>query len=443
MRYHDMEPTAGWWQQSLHQQWQGMSTAMLRNVPTRYTQMQLVHEIDSSGFCGKYDFLHLPLDSSAKGSSLLSNVGFAFINFISEADLLKFVAAFDGRYSFQKHKNSKLARVVPAHIQGFDKNVHHFWESATGQSRAPHSRGTPMILLDGRQVDINEAARCSLRSTTTPQAQVIAAMEKPAIHVRTQGALWDDKKKPDGNFIEKTAMFLPQDVKLTPLELGELEVLLLSRAACAQAKASKAFDQACDNFKRQTAIGQQPSEVAFQAWQTYEELQMAAKLAAAPLETLAANFKQAPSHSEANPVSHHRIPSAFDSHAPMSINFSSLCTAPCGADDTDDLNPDGLFSEAKVEFERMLAGLLAQSPTAKTCEPATVGGVAESTISSTEADSGMGGSSGDESPRSAGTGLLEEYAPLARDSPAYVSMSSTPPRTGRSSAATNKVGKRF
>ena len=40
----------------------GRTTIMLRNIPNKYTQEMILHEIDESGLYKRYDFFYLPID---------------------------------------------------------------------------------------------------------------------------------------------------------------------------------------------------------------------------------------------------------------------------------------------------------------------------------------------------------------------------------------------
>ncbi|CAJ1368930.1 unnamed protein product, partial [Effrenium voratum] len=70
----------------------GLTTVMIRNVPSRYTQQKLMREINSLGFLGQYDFFYLPVQPHGRG-----NRGFAFVNFICPEAAERFYMALHGR----------------------------------------------------------------------------------------------------------------------------------------------------------------------------------------------------------------------------------------------------------------------------------------------------------------------------------------------------------
>ena len=68
----------------------------IRNIPNRYTQRELIQELEDLGFAGTFDFLYSPLD---KGT--MSNVGYAFVNFKSHEHASKCIDAFHN-YRFKR-----------------------------------------------------------------------------------------------------------------------------------------------------------------------------------------------------------------------------------------------------------------------------------------------------------------------------------------------------
>jgi len=119
------------------------TTAMLRNIPNKYTQAGLLEEIDNAGFADSYDFFYLPIDMHNR-----ANVGYAFINFLVPEEMARFTHSFTD-YRFQKHSSDKIARVSTAHIQGLAGNLNHF--SSCAVARSQHR---PVVKYHGHEVNI-------------------------------------------------------------------------------------------------------------------------------------------------------------------------------------------------------------------------------------------------------------------------------------------------
>jgi len=92
----------------------GLTTLMLQNIPTRFTQRSLLRKVNRAGFLRQYDFFYLPLDKRSR-----ANRGFAFVNFLSAGRAKRFVKSFDGR-SLEHSGISKVVRVKLAALQGID-----------------------------------------------------------------------------------------------------------------------------------------------------------------------------------------------------------------------------------------------------------------------------------------------------------------------------------
>lgn len=105
------------------------TTMMVRNIPNRYTQKELIREMESLGFAGTYDFVYLPMDKATMG-----NVGYAFVNFVNHESARRCMEVFD-QYMFKKHRSkarAKIATVSVAHIQGLEANLRHYSHSVVG-----------------------------------------------------------------------------------------------------------------------------------------------------------------------------------------------------------------------------------------------------------------------------------------------------------------------
>merc|ERR1719491_2947159 len=99
------------------------TTMMLRNIPNRYTQQELIDELGVLGFADSFDFLYAPTDFGTMG-----NVGYAFINFISSEWAERCQRELEGLV-FAKHQKKlakKTAVVSVAHLQGLEANVQHY-----------------------------------------------------------------------------------------------------------------------------------------------------------------------------------------------------------------------------------------------------------------------------------------------------------------------------
>jgi len=117
------------------------TTLMIRNIPNRYTQRELIRELESLGFDGTFDFLYVPMD---KGT--MCNVGYAFVNFVNHEEAARCMQVFDN-YPFTKHRKArgKIATVSIAHIQGLEANIRHYEKAAVNGSSRSRQRG-PVIM---------------------------------------------------------------------------------------------------------------------------------------------------------------------------------------------------------------------------------------------------------------------------------------------------------
>jgi RNA recognition motif-containing protein len=106
------------------------TTVMVRNIPCKYKQEEMVAEV--ARITENFDFLYLPPARTAKVDK---NLGYAFINFRTPADAQLFMEEFQG-HQFTLYKNStKRALVLFADLQGFEDNVQYYRKSKVTRTK--------------------------------------------------------------------------------------------------------------------------------------------------------------------------------------------------------------------------------------------------------------------------------------------------------------------
>jgi hypothetical protein len=125
----------------------GPTTVMIHNIPSRYSQSDLMNDLNASGFSGTFDFLYIPIDGNTLGS-----LGYAFVNFIDPASAAHCMASFQN-YPFKRHQRrrpGKVARVSIAHLQGLEMNLRHY-ENATVNLPSANRR-RPIVMANIAQM---------------------------------------------------------------------------------------------------------------------------------------------------------------------------------------------------------------------------------------------------------------------------------------------------
>lgn len=117
-----------------------VTTLMIRNIPNRCSQRQLINDLNSLGLKGTFDFLHVPLDLAT-----MSNAGYAFVNFVDRSWAERCGEKLTG-YKFKRQ--SKPAAVSDAHIQGLELNLRHCDRSAAASAAGGQQR-RPVVMPGG------------------------------------------------------------------------------------------------------------------------------------------------------------------------------------------------------------------------------------------------------------------------------------------------------
>jgi hypothetical protein len=131
--------------QNMPAEWANVCTVMMRNLPNRITEAQLISEIHGAGFRDTYDFMHMPLDPDTK-----VNRGYVFLNFTSPENAWKFRLHFEGR-QISRFNSSKIVAVVPAALQGYNANQTnqvHFQTEEQAKFQRVRTRNETQSLID-------------------------------------------------------------------------------------------------------------------------------------------------------------------------------------------------------------------------------------------------------------------------------------------------------
>ncbi|KAF4685422.1 hypothetical protein FOZ60_006542 [Perkinsus olseni] len=124
-----------------------VTTLMMRHIPNRYSQSELIEEVTAAGFGGTFDFFYLPMDHSTR-----ANFGYCFINFTTPAVASLFTHVFSGK-QLKMSTSRKIIEIVPAKLQGFDANLLHYSKKAVSSDSEEEFR--PLFLVDGYRLSFS------------------------------------------------------------------------------------------------------------------------------------------------------------------------------------------------------------------------------------------------------------------------------------------------
>jgi len=123
------------------------TTVMMRHLPNNLTRNMLLEILDENGFSGRYDFLYLPFDFGRK-----SNLGYAFVNFVSERAARSFWRAFDGFSAWPGSRNSRKVCEMSwsEPHQGLEEHLERYRNSPVMHKSIPDEY-KPVLFKDGRR----------------------------------------------------------------------------------------------------------------------------------------------------------------------------------------------------------------------------------------------------------------------------------------------------
>ncbi|CAE7746175.1 ML4 [Symbiodinium pilosum] len=136
--------------------WNDVTTVMMRNLPNKYRQQMLLDELADAGFRAQtdFDFFYLPMDHSNA-----ANLGYCFINFTEPALANAFAAAFQGK-KMRRFNSHKTVVVMPASIQGYERNYKYYSSTRVAQAEDPAYRP---LFLKNMDFDMSQDRKSSGR----------------------------------------------------------------------------------------------------------------------------------------------------------------------------------------------------------------------------------------------------------------------------------------
>lgn len=162
------------------QQWGNVYTVMMRNLPNKVTQQQLLSEVNEAGFVYTYDFVYLPIDPDSN-----ANRGYSFINFTSPGMALIFKMHFEG-HKFANFHSHKVVSVVPATLQGFEANYAHY-SSAYVKYRDPAAR--PLFLREPTNMKSHRVGGQNAESLIDVAAKQLRKQQQEALQQKQRALL--------------------------------------------------------------------------------------------------------------------------------------------------------------------------------------------------------------------------------------------------------------
>jgi len=127
-----------------------ITTLLLRNVPRHYTEAAIASELEACVDRCEYDLIYLPWDIR-KGT----NIGFVFINFVSEVVAARVYKKMDGAH-WRVEQTDKVIKIMPAHRQGLAASIAHFASTRAADEFHQHA---PMVFVKGSHIAFQEAVK--------------------------------------------------------------------------------------------------------------------------------------------------------------------------------------------------------------------------------------------------------------------------------------------
>lgn len=129
------------------------TTVLMRNIPNHMSRQLLLKLLDTCGFKGAYDLLYLPVDFRT-----MSNLGYAFVNLVSDEEVERFNAYFTGFTDWGiPSEKACVVDMSQAH-PGREAQIERHRNSALNHESVP-DWCKPVLLKDGVRIPFPKPTR--------------------------------------------------------------------------------------------------------------------------------------------------------------------------------------------------------------------------------------------------------------------------------------------
>eukprot|EP00440_Ansanella_granifera_P041563 gb/GFBE01045072.1/.p1 GENE.gb/GFBE01045072.1/~~gb/GFBE01045072.1/.p1 ORF type:complete len:223 (+),score=53.27 gb/GFBE01045072.1/:1-669(+) len=125
---------------------EGWTSVMLRNLPTDFSRKMLLNLLEEQGFASTFDFLYLPLHFD-----YMSCFGYAFVNFVSSEDAIRFHAHFNGFSEWNVDCEKVAAVCWSSKCQGLEAHIERYRNSPVMHKQVP-DECKPIVLSNSVRV---------------------------------------------------------------------------------------------------------------------------------------------------------------------------------------------------------------------------------------------------------------------------------------------------
>eukprot|EP00446_Apocalathium_sp_SHHI-4_P074490 CAMPEP_0177564054 /NCGR_PEP_ID=MMETSP0369-20130122/73421_1 /TAXON_ID=447022 ORGANISM="Scrippsiella hangoei-like, Strain SHHI-4" /NCGR_SAMPLE_ID=MMETSP0369 /ASSEMBLY_ACC=CAM_ASM_000364 /LENGTH=303 /DNA_ID=CAMNT_0019051337 /DNA_START=28 /DNA_END=940 /DNA_ORIENTATION=- len=151
-----------------------VTTFMFRNIPRKYTAMDVVAELETNVTREAFNFVYVPWFKSST-----TNMGYAFVNTVDVTTARAVYAMMQGG-RWKMGPGSRMMKMVPASMQGLEENLKQFH---VNNAQHPNLEHCPLVFRKGVQVELNQALREFGLTPEAPSSRARPAESAPLMNI--------------------------------------------------------------------------------------------------------------------------------------------------------------------------------------------------------------------------------------------------------------------